>query len=1412
MQRINFTETTLTTLTRNARCSFANAVYKLTMKAQQGLKCDDLFKKSVLMNEVNKLLCKYKLDTCISFHPALEGGASSWYFGIGSFTGLITYNLIIDGVETFIGSGSSVENIVIDINNNTEGTGVTAVLGEGGYFTIYSPVGCFIKADLTGSKDPEGSIPATITTFTKGKCPQEETCVDYTEEELNCITPQDLQLIFEFTHRYKETLAKSTRRVTSPFTSSSSSSASDCCNWGSIGGSIGNQSDLVAYLNTIKKNFISASNESILLSNDIKSLNFLGAGVTATNSGGDISITIPGGGGGGFECADLEGCNISLLTNDAGYLTDISATNGLTEDPANNFKLGGTLVEDTTIYNDTFDFTVSRSDSGDSILGLNTSSGRGVVGSSVNSHGVVGLSTNGKGVSGVSTNGVGVDASSGTSRAGQFGISPASNNSVGENIILYRNVASNAAGANGIGQSLIFASAASDANMYYTNALVSKWTDATLATRTSEFSIIGSDNGVLGDKLVISGSGQLKLNEYGTVTPFTGTPAYLLGVDASGNVIETTVSGGSQTLADTLALGNTSGAYDIQFDATQGLLFANTSRLREGTIDAGLGGQKGVAQICAVGYELKWEAGRLYVMDGNGLFIRQSLYNFNIAPTVTDDVTKGYMTGSLWTLDDSTTYVCTDAANGIWVEVGLTAGVLEITVGSLQTLESNGELSLTTIYIITDSTPYKLMCKAEAVNQLSKTATIVDNVYSGQVYYDLQIDTISNGTIYDVNRNNYNGVLPSDLTIGFSCSYNTFYQKADSNTIGANCERNTFEQGAAGNTLGSSNSNNTFKQRTSGFIFGDHLANVTIEANVSGTDYTATPDYDFLYNNAYASTIFTDSIYNYHRWYDPANDRIVVTNLSTLDETYIGGSGGVYVKDANDNVFFSDAEQSTTTFVGVSACTNNIFHQGAINNSLGELSRGNTFGQDSYGFTFGNKLRNVTIEANIIGADYSDQITYAFLYNKDYSSTIFQSGGINYHRYFDIANDRIEITDLATPINITYIGGGAGSGDVVGPASAVDNNIATFDGTTGKLIQDGGTTIADINTNAVDRITVKLAESITKGQAVYISSANGTNIIVSKASNLTEATSSKTLGLLETTGSTNAIVNVVTSGLLDGLNTSAATIGDAVWLGTAGNLIFGLASKPYAPAHLVYIGVVSRVSATVGEIIVKVQNGFELKEIHDVFAQSPAAKDGLFYDSTTSLWKARPVAASDIDANVSNTEFGYLDGVTSSIQTQINAIKKPISSVGNGTAVTGVIVNTYSKGLLIAANSRVANDVVQIDFQVAKTGAAGNIQLRFYWNTTNDLSGSPILLGTSPNGAALWLAFSRLLSIEVANSTGNATKVAPTSVTTLATGYGTSTTATSTVAIDWTTNGYLICSILNSSAADSSVCNMLKLL
>jgi hypothetical protein len=127
-------------------------------------------------------------------------------------------------------------------------------------------------------------------------------------------------------------------------------------------------------------------------------------------------------------------------------------------------------------------------------------------------------------------------------------------------------------------------------------------------------------------------------------------------------------------------------------------------------------------------------------------------------------------------------------------------------------------------------------------------------------------------------------------------------------------------------------------------------------------------------------------------------------------------------------------------------------------------------------------------------------------------------------------------------------------------------------------------------------------------------------MIVSKASNAAEATSSKTMGLLEAGGSTNAKVNVITEGLLAGLDTSTATVGDAVWLGTNGNLIFwhygGSTTKPSAPDHLVFIGIVTRVNANNGEIFVKPQNGFELEELHNLQVSAAAAGNTITYNGS----------------------------------------------------------------------------------------------------------------------------------------------------------------------------------------------------
>jgi hypothetical protein len=184
-----------------------------------------------------------------------------------------------------------------------------------------------------------------------------------------------------------------------------------------------------------------------------------------------------------------------------------------------------------------------------------------------------------------------------------------------------------------------------------------------------------------------------------------------------------------------------------------------------------------------------------------------------------------------------------------------------------------------------------------------------------------------------------------------------------------------------------------------------------------------------------------------------------------------------------------------------------------------------------------------------------------------------------------------------------------------------------------------------------------------KGSVVYVSSADGTNMNVSLADADTEATSSKTMGLLETALATGDIGYVVTEGLLYGLNTNAATAGQAVWLSsTAGQFVFG--SPPAKPAHSVYLGVVTRVQSVNGEIFVKVQNGYEIEELHNVSISSPANNQILAYESATSLWKninipesAAVISSATAPANTSaiwyNTENGnayiYYDDFWTSI-------------------------------------------------------------------------------------------------------------------------------------------------------------------
>lgn len=83
-----------------------------------------------------------------------------------------------------------------------------------------------------------------------------------------------------------------------------------------------------------------------------------------------------------------------------------------------------------------------------------------------------------------------------------------------------------------------------------------------------------------------------------------------------------------------------------------------------------------------------------------------------------------------------------------------------------------------------------------------------------------------------------------------------------------------------------------------------------------------------------------------------------------------------------------------------------------------------------------------------------------------------------------------------------WSGGGGGSGDVVGPASATDSNFAAFDTTTGKLIKDSGSAAATFAT---------AAQGTLAGTALQPGGALGTP----SSGTLTNATGLPTAGLVD---------------------------------------------------------------------------------------------------------------------------------------------------------------------------------------------------------------------------------------------------------------------------------------------------------
>ena len=202
-------------------------------------------------------------------------------------------------------------------------------------------------------------------------------------------------------------------------------------------------------------------------------------------------------------------------------------------------------------------------------------------------------------------------------------------------------------------------------------------------------------------------------------------------------------------------------------------------------------------------------------------------------------------------------------------------------------------------------------------------------------------------------------------------------------------------------------------------------------------------------------------------------------------------------------------------------------------------------------------------------------------------------------------------------------------------------------------------------------VTNAEATTITKGQAVYAFGGQGDRLKVKLAYNTSDATSAQTIGVvLSTSIGANQKGLIIMQGQIDGLNlfpTSTWADGDAVYLGaTAGSFS---QTKPLAPNHLVYLGFVTTASnGSAGRMYVRVQNGYELSEIHDVALSSPTNGQVLTYNSTTDLWQNQSIPATSSASNffitgsatglgAGLTRYGNIAGSTAESQ-----VRLPLSS------------------------------------------------------------------------------------------------------------------------------------------------------
>lgn len=239
--------------------------------------------------------------------------------------------------------------------------------------------------------------------------------------------------------------------------------------------------------------------------------------------------------------------------------------------------------------------------------------------------------------------------------------------------------------------------------------------------------------------------------------------------------------------------------------------------------------------------------------------------------------------------------------------------------------------------------------------------------------------------------------------------------------------------------------------------------------------------------------------------------------------------------------------------------------------------------------------------------------------------------------------------------------------------------------------------------------------TLTKGMPVYAFSGTGDRMTVKRALNTGDSTSAQTVGLvLSSSIAAGQKGLIMMQGLLDGLSilkiTDGFADGDAIYLGASAGTITNV--KPTAPNHLVYLGVVTTANnGSSGRMYVRVQNGYELEELHDVADanySTPLDVDSLLIkDDATSLWKKLTWA------NLKSTLKTYFDTI---YQAALGYTAENTANKSSSYTLSSTTTYANTKALVDGLATKMTNPMTTVGDMIS--GGSSGTPTRVEGNTT----------------------------------------------------------------------------------------------